>query len=382
VNGPPNLFWKALRDAQWRKPHNAGPTCSAADFHDRLTEGGDMNDSASWQEVIPDDEAAQINAFVHEINRYQHGFARRGDGQVHRGFHVKSHTGLNAEFRVLDDIPPRAKHGVFKAPRTFQAMVRLSNGFSAERPDWFPDLVGCSVKLLGVEGTKLLPGEEHAGTQDFVALNQPYLPADNPRQLMIMSTSSANVFTAPIKLVQGLGLAQALRVVRWTLGWTPRRLLLRSVTTEDFHSAVPITIGPHAVKFKWQSLQLAAAKRPPGASWCNYLRDDLRQRLAEGDLRFDFMVQFYVDPVKTPIDGAYAWQPDDAPFVKLAELTIPRCDIGSSDAKREERHLNGLSFNPWHAVAEHRPIGNIQRARGMIYQASAKFWGRDTDPVG
>ena len=340
----------------------------------------DSTASANWQEVIPDDEIAQIRAFASEINRYQQAFARRGDGQAHRGFHVKSHAGLSAVFTVPDDIPPEAKHGVFKTARTFQARVRLSNGFSAARADWFPDLVGCSVKLLGVEGTKLLPGEEHAGTQDFVALNQPYLPADNPRQLMIMSTAAANVLTAPVKLVQGLGLAETLRVLRWTLGWTPRRLLLRSVATENFYGVVPITIGPHAVKFTWRSRQLPAARRPHGASWCNYLREDLRQRLAEGDLRFDFLVQFYVDPVKTPIDGAYAWQPVDAPLVKLAELTIPRCDIESPEAKREEYRLNGMSFNPWHAIAEHRPIGNIQRARGMVYQASARYRGQDTDP--
>jgi hypothetical protein len=167
----------------------------------------------------------------------------------------------------------------------------------------------------------------------------------------------------------------------WALCWAPRRLLLPSVTTEDFYSTVPITIGPHAVKFKWQSRQSPDTKRPPGATWCNYLRDDLRHRLAEGDLRFDFMVQFYVDPIKTPIDGAYAWKPEHAPFVKLAELVIPRCDIEAAEAKREERHLNGASFNPWHAIAEHRPIGNIQRARGVVYQASAKYRGRDMDPA-
>jgi hypothetical protein len=338
-----------------------------------------VSDSTNWQELIPDTEIARISADAREINRYQQGFASRGDGQAHRGFHVKSHAGLRATFTVLDDIPDTAKHGVFKTARTFQAWVRLSNGFSATRPDWFPDLVGCSVKLLGVEGITLLPGEEHAGTQDFLALNQPYLPAENPTQLMIMSTSAANVLTAPVKLLQGLGLRQTLRVMLWTLGWTPRRLLLRSVVTEDFHSAVPITIGPHAVKFTWRSRQSPTAG-PRNASWRNYLRDDLRQRLAEGDLHFDFRVQFHVDPVRTPIDGAYAWRQGDAPFVKLAELTIPSCDLDSPEAKRDERHLNSLSFNPWHAIAEHRPIGNIQRARGMIYQASAKYRGRDTDP--
>ena len=80
--------------------------------------------SASWREVIADDEAAQDQAFAEAINRYQQGFARRGDGQPHRGFHVKSHAALGAAFRVLDEIPAEAKHGIFRSPRTFQAWVR------------------------------------------------------------------------------------------------------------------------------------------------------------------------------------------------------------------------------------------------------------------
>jgi hypothetical protein len=336
--------------------------------------------SADWHEAIPDDEAEQFRAYIDRMNRYQQGFASHGDGQVHRGFHVKSHAGLRAEFRVLDDIPADAKHGVFKEARTFSAWVRLTNGFSAARPDWFPDLLGFAVKLQDVEGTKLLEGEEHSGTQDFLALNHPYVPADNAGELMIMSMSAANVLSAPVKLVQGLGLTKALRIMLWTFGWTPHRLLMRSVVTEDFSSLSPITVGPHAVKFTWRPQQRVATK-PRNASWRNYLRDELRQRLAENDIRYDFLVQFYVDPQETPIDGAHAWNPEDTPFVKLAELTIPRCDLDSPESRRAETYLNGASFNPWHAISEHRPLGNIQRARRVIYQASAKHRGREMDPA-
>jgi hypothetical protein len=336
--------------------------------------------SASWHEAIPDNETELFAAYIDKMTRYQRGFARRGDGQPHRGFHVKSHAGLGAEFKVLDDIPSEAKHGVFKSARTFQAWVRLTNGFSAARPDWFPDLLGFSVKLRDVEGAKLMPGEEHAGTQDFLALDHPYVPADNAGELMIMSMSAANLLSAPLILVQALGPAKALRVMLWTLRWMPHRLLLRSLATEHFYSLSPITIGPHAVKFKWQPRQPAAATQSRGASWRNYLRDDLRQRLAESDIGYDFLVQFYLDPERTPIDGSFAWKPEDTPFVKLAELTIPRCDLDSDEVRRTESYLGSLAFNPWHAIAEHRPIGNIQRARRAIYRNSARHRGRESDP--
>jgi deferrochelatase/peroxidase EfeB len=335
--------------------------------------------SASWVEMIPDGEAALIRAFSTNMNRYQKGLARRGDGRPARGFHVKSHVGLRATFTVLDDVPPEAKHGVFRNARTFPAWARLSNGYSGTRPDWMPDTLGLSVKLEGVEGARLLDGEEHAGTQDFVAVNQPYIPVANPAQLITIATAPANMLTAPVKLVQGVGLVHALSVVSWALRRSVRRMLVNSVTTEDYYSEAPITIGPHAVKFKWQSCQ-TSGRRPPGASWRNYLRDDLRRRLASGDLRFDFMVQFYADPIRTSIDGAYAWDTADAPFVKLAELTIPQCDMDGLDAKQDEQLLRDMTFNPWHAIAEHRPIGNIQRARAMVYRASARYRAGNSDP--
>jgi hypothetical protein len=344
---------------------------------DAMSEDGQ---STRWVEMIPKDEAAQLAAFVRQMNRYQQGFARDGDGQAHRGFHVKSHAGLTAEFRVLDDIPAKAKHGVFKTGRIFPAWARMSNGFSVAQSDWFPDLVGLAVKLRGVEGPKLLDGEEHADSQDFLALNHRYVPADGPEDLVVISIAAASLLTAPFKMVRSLGWAKTLRIIGWTVRWTPRRILLRSVATEEFHSLSPITIGPHAVKYMWRPRQGPVAS-PPRASWRNYFRDDLRQRLAKGDIGFDFLAQFYVDEIKTPLDGAYAWKPEDAPFVKLAELTIHRRDLDSVEVKREEIYLAGVSFNPWHAIAEHRPLGNIQRARRLIYHASAKYRGRETDPV-
>ena len=34
------------------------------------------------------------------------------------------------------------------------------------------------------------------------------------------------------------------------------------------------------------------------------------------------------------------------------------------------RNANPLSFNPWHALAEHRPLGGMNRLRKVAYAAS------------
>jgi len=339
----------------------------------------DTAPSTTWREVIPADEAQRFEACIQEMTRYQQAFARRGDGQAHRGFHVKSHAGLEAEFRVLENLPSAARHGIFKESRSFKAWVRLTNGFSSAQHDCYPDLLGFAVKLRGVEGAKLLAGQEHADTQDFLALNHAYVPAADAVELMVMSMAAATPLAAPFKMARRLGVARAMQSLLWTLHWLPRRLLLRSIAEEGFHSLTPMTIGPHAVKFMW--CPRSPATEAPRSWHRNHLRDELKQRLTRGAIRYDFLVQFYADDHKTPIDGTFAWRPEDAPWVKLAELIIPPCDLDAAQSRRTEAWLDSVSFNPWHAIAEHRPIGNVQRGRRVIYEGSAKLRGRAPDPV-
>ena len=332
--------------------------------------------STTWREVIAPDEETQVRAFIDEIRRFQQSFADRGDGHARRSFHVKSHAALRGEFKVMDDIPAKARHGLFETPRAFPAWVRLSNGFSAPMPDWFPDMIGWAVKLRNVPGVKLASEPALPDCQDFLSLNHAYLPVADARQLVVMSTATGNLLTGAFQVLGRLGLADGMRVIAWGLGWGLKRPFLRSALSLDFHGLAPITLGPHAVKFKWASRQGPA--RAPAWFRRNHLREDLHARLRAGDLRYDFLVQFYVDERRTPIDGAYAWREDDAPFVKLAELIVPRCDPDGDQARADELHLDGMTFNPWHALPAHRPIGNIQRARRLVYEASARRSGRNT----
>ena len=93
----------------------------------------------------PHAETLQHAEFAHEVNQYQAQFARSGDGEAHRGFHVKTHVAARAEFVVGADVPQAARYGVFAREGTFPAFVRISNGFSAARADGFPDLLGLSL---------------------------------------------------------------------------------------------------------------------------------------------------------------------------------------------------------------------------------------------
>ena len=40
-----------------------------------------------------------------------------------------------------------------------------------------------------------------------------------------------------------------------------------------------------------------------------------------------------------------------------------------------------LSFSPWHAMEDHRPLGNVMRARRVVYQASSTLRGHRPEPT-
>jgi len=329
-------------------------------------------DPDAWAAHLEPGEIPVLRGYEQQVNAFQDQFARK-NGRVRRGFHVKAHAVMWAQFRVADALPEQARGGVFVPGASYNAWLRVSNGYSARMPDWFPDLLGFSVKLLDVAGPKLVPGEEHAGTQDLLALNVPYLPADDANDLVIISLATGNFLTAPFKVLFGLGLVKTFKLLRWALGWLPRRLFLRSAFDQSYCGVAPISIGSTPVKFLWRPVPGKPASRQTGD---DRLRKDIAERLELGEVRYDFLVQFFQDEQRTPLDGGWAWS--DAPWVRVAELVVLP---GALDMALEAK-VDGLAFNPWHGLEAHRPRGNIQRARGPVYQASAAHRGAGKDPTG
>jgi hypothetical protein len=63
-----------------------------------------------------------------------------------------------------------------------------------------------------------------------------------------------------------------------------------------------------------------------------------------------------------------AWSETLSPFVTVAKLRLPRQDIGGDD-NLEQMEITSMS--PWRCTEEHRPLGNIQRARREAYRQSS-----------
>ncbi len=93
-----------------------------------------------------------------------------------RDQHPKSHGCVEGQFMVEPNIPEAMKVGVFKFPKTYDIWIRFSNGSSDKgrlQPDTVGDIRGMAIKLLNVEGEKVIEDPAHAGEQDFVLINHP-----------------------------------------------------------------------------------------------------------------------------------------------------------------------------------------------------------------
>jgi hypothetical protein len=96
----------------------------------------------------------------------------------------------------------------------------------------------------------------------------------------------------------------------------------------------------------------------------------------------DFLVQFYVDCDRTPIENtSVPWRPEDTPLLKVAQLRILRCDLDDPQSRALSEKIDKLSFSPWHATEDHKPLGNVMRARRVAYEASAAFRQHDREPT-
>src|SRR5215207_7058866 len=114
------------------------------------------------EETIPADEPAQIEQLVAILRSIQEANDRRKT-PVPRNVHSKQHGGVPAELIVEPRLPLAYRQGVFHHERSYTAVVRFSN---AKQPDdRLPDAHGMAIKVLDVEGDKLLERERTATAQ-------------------------------------------------------------------------------------------------------------------------------------------------------------------------------------------------------------------------
>ncbi len=329
-----------------------------------------VNWSRDWQEVIGDDEDASFASFAQEIADIARDVARRTRRPVGRVFHLKRHTGVAGVMRVLPDLPEPLASGVFAAAREWPCYVRFSNGAVRKQPDGILDVRGCALKLVGVLGDKLLDGHAHDVTQDFLFVQTPAVPTDSFDEFLALARASiGGPLLLPLKLALAVGPLSAARILV-RLAQVPQPPSLAGAT---FFNAVPVKLGPAAAKLS------LVPERHVGARSGATFREDLVARLRSGPLRWRVQAQLFTDERRTPIERAsVAWR---GPFHDVAVLELPEQDVEGARGREIDELVDTLSFDPWHALEDHRPLGKTQRARKAAYRVSSFQRGAALEPT-
>lgn len=296
------------------------------------------------------------------------------EGLKRRSQHAKAIGVAKATFRIADDLPPELRHGVFRdGRREYQAVVRFSNSPGVFEKDRDPGVRGMAIKLLDVEG-KRAASDDPDRSQDFIFISHPVFPFPNPKGYYEVLWRLRSFLGFPRALLYMLlRMPQSLKIAI-----AAGALKLRNPAEIDYWSTAPYWLGSadgvdgKAVKYKALSRQPA----PPGTvlpgkhAPYDFLADALQQMLAGGAASFDFQLQVQTDPVAMPVeDFCVEWSEKTSPPITAATVTLHPFE--SDDARRGfEADVEGMFFTPWHALAEHRPMGGLNRVRKPIYEAS------------
>jgi Dyp-type peroxidase family len=296
-------------------------------------------------------------------------FEHYRNGGAERAGNTKTYGLVRAHLEVDSALPGELEAGVFRRGAVYPAWVRFGGPGPLAPADMRDNgILSIGIKLMDVPGPKLL--DDETGTQDFTGISGP-------------------TFTTPtvfenVKLQRNIG--RGTPVFYFFNPFDPHLLdaFMQGLFAKAYGnplearywSCVPYLYGDpagprgaRAIKYRLvpERLERSPVPRRPGD---DYLREAMVRTLGHEEMRFSFQIQLQTDPVRMPIeDACVVWPERLSPWIAVAKLRIP-AQIFDSSAQRA--YARNLSFNPWHSIAEHRPLGNQNRARKVIYLETSK----------
>jgi catalase len=327
----------------------------------------------STEEQIPPGEAAMTQDIIQTAIRIvdQH----REPTRYLRDAHAKAHGCVKAEVQVLADLAPALRQGVFAEPgKIWHASMRLSNGNAYPQFDSIKDARGMAIKLLDVPGAQGPAGAQGHGEQDFVMFSHPNFFVSDVAEYRQNIAAQADGKT-------GMAFFPSWKPNTWQI----RHLFIAlgtlapapdSPTQATYYSVSPYKFGTANAKFRvapdphscpTYSLPSQNQDLP------NFLRAALNQQLSTDRVPACFVLQIQrQNPAKyMPIeDTSIEWREADAPFETVARIMLPPQDF---DTPALNLACDNQSFSPWHGLAEHRPIGGINRLRKAVYDAVSDY---------
>lgn len=320
------------------------------------------------------DSMARVNQLMYE--KYRHAI---------RDAHAKSHGILRGELQVYDNLPSHLAQGLFSSAKTYPVMVRFSTAQGSIAPDKMSAFRGMALKIIGVEGKKLLPELSDALTQDFLLVNYPVIPAGTIKEYLKMQeglerqAESGELFQKAAQKV-AVGVQNLLAAVGLADDTNELSAPGPHILGDTYFSMAAIRFGDYVAKISVKPLSENVKELAGKAIDKQLMEEDenafLTKIIADffqyGTAQYEMSAQLCTDLEIMPVeDGSVQWPEDKSPYQPVARITfLPQQTFSP------ERRVYGddvLSFNPFHCLPAHRPLGNIMRVRKLAYETSSRY---------
>jgi catalase len=324
------------------------------------------NSPVTTEEIIRADETEQINR---SIDKFIKDIEENKTSYIARGAHAKGHACVKAYFDVTKSITPELQQGIFQTPgKRYKSWIRFSNARSYMKGnhDADKDAHGMAIKLFNIYDNTLIKPDDGTETQDFLMHDSPVFFAADLEDYNRFVESDDKI----LYFIEGIN------PFKWKL-----RELMHGLATlkkpppsplwSQYFSNTAYKFGPQNIKFSTKSCVTSSEIADQDTSDPDFLSKTMSEELQNGDACFEFRVQFQDNDKYMPIeDPSILWKESDSPFITLAKIIIPKQEFDSED---QQQFCENLSFSPWNSLEEHRPIGQLNRIRKEVYQASSTY---------
>ncbi len=314
-------------------------------------------------------------------NRYRHAY---------RPVHAKSHGVLVGTLEILSDLPEPLAQGLFSQPGTHSVIMRFSTNPGDMLADTVSSPRGLAIKILNVDGPKVA-NHANESTQDFVCINADAFTAPDPKSFLEQIKLFDKNLETPEEVKHAVSVAaratnavlKAIHLPSTTLegiGASATHIL-----GESFSTVAPLRYGNYVAKVgiapASQNLKELTGKGIDLGADYNALEKLIKEFFRDQTGVWEMKAQLALaleDPFTEeknkdfPIEKAdKKWPEEKSPWQVVARLAVTPQDT-YSDARQlfvDEQ----LSFNPWHALEAHRPLGGVMRARLKAYEEAIQY---------
>ena len=361
------------------------------------------------QEYIPPNEANVLRAYGQkfaELHAAQHRQNQKEHPELNakmRGMHAKNQGCVDGTI-VFNNLGSDWNIGVFnQVNRPMKIVARFSNASGNIQADNEKDLRGLAVKILS-PGMPSIEGAPRLGEYDFLMTNAPSHHAKNIVDLMEFTEAMAQGGATKIAY-----LGRHPFITSKLLAQTSRKV--GSLVNESYWGRAPFALGQNKTIKYFAEPVTQRVPRDLSKDKKLLYKKKLAKLIEENDLKairilsghkselskfekrledlskennserlkldlvyqmenshktdFNFFVQAQEDSVAEPIEDHFVeWR--SQPHL-IGKISFPK------QIPRNDEACEKMVFNPWNAHPENRPLGNMNRARKVVYGGAEKF---------